>query len=67
MFEVGQDIDVRLGTVWRRGTIIAMEVDSNNEVTYTVRVRWDYPDNQFVEAKLKFTAEHIANGAFRRI
>ena len=44
MFAVGQPIEVRFdmstGTVWRRGTIrvIAVEMGSNNEVIYVVRV-----------------------------
>ena len=67
MFAVGQDIDVLLGTVWRRGNITAVTFDSNNEMTYTVLVRWEFPNNEYVEAKIDFTAEDIANGAFRRI
>ena len=44
MFAAGQEIEVRFdlanGPVWRRGTIrvIAVEMGSNNEVIYVVRV-----------------------------
>ena len=54
------------GTVWRRGTIIATEVDSN-ELTYVVQVRWNYAGGEYVEADLVFTNEDIANGTLRRI
>lgn len=66
-----QDIQVRFdmpaGTVWRRGKIIQAGVDSNNEMTYVVLVRWEYPNGGFVEAQLAYTAEDIANGLFRHI
>ena len=74
MFEVGQDIDVRFdistATVWRRGTIIATNVNSNNELTYVVQLRWNYPDDESGITPITefvFTAEDIATGAFRRI
>ena len=78
MFEVGQDIDVRFdistgtstGTVWHRGTIIATNVNSNNELTYVVQLRWNYPDDESGITPITefvFTAEDIATGAFRRI
>ena len=71
MFAVNQDIEVRFdistGTVWRRGTIIDVQINSNDELTYVVRVRWDYPNLEFVEAELVYTVQDIANGMFRRI
>jgi len=70
-FEAEQHIEVRFdiptGTVWRRGKIIKTGVNSNNEPTYVVLVRWEYPNDAFVEAQLVYTAEDIANGLFRRI
>jgi hypothetical protein len=71
MFDKGQDIEVRFdmptGTVWRRGKIIQAGVDSKDEMTYVVLVRWEYPNDGFVEAQLAYTAEDIANGLFRHI
>ena len=55
------------GTVWRPGKIIEMGVNSNNESTYVVLVRWEYPNDGFVEAQLAYTAEDIANGLFHHI
>ena len=70
MFEVGQDIDVRFdistGTVWRRGTIIDVEFNSDNALTYVVRVRWHHLGH-IIEAELVYTVEDIANGMLRRI
>lgn len=70
-FGVEQHIKVRFdmptGTVWRRGKIIKAGVNSNNESTYVVLVRWEYADGGFVEAQLAYTAEDIANGLFRHI
>jgi|SaaInlV_125m_DNA_1040241.scaffolds.fasta_scaffold13514_2 hypothetical protein len=71
MFVKGQDIEVRFdmptGTVWRRGKIIQAGVDSKDEMTYVVLVRWEYPNDGFFEAQLAYTAEDIANGLFRHI
>ena len=70
MFAVNQDIEVRFdistGPVWRRGTIIAVEMGSNNEVIYVVRVVIPHQGYIF-DAQLVFTVEDIANGMFRRI
>ena len=70
MFAVNQDIEVRFdistGTVWRRGTIIRVDVDSNDELTYVVAVRWHH-HGQIIDVHLVFTVEDIANGMFRRI
>jgi len=79
MFDKGQDIEVRFdmptGTVWRRGKIIQAGVNSNDEMTYVVLVRWEIsnhasstrPETSVIEAQLAYTAEDIANGLFRHI
>ena len=70
MFAVNQDIEVRFdistGPVWRRGTIIKVETDSNGELTYVVEVTWHHQGHT-IEAELVYTVQDIANGMFRRI
>ena len=70
MFAVNQDIEVRFdistGTVWRRGTIIDVQINSDNEVTYVVAVRWHH-HGHIIDGHFVFTVEDIANGMFRRI
>ena len=70
MFALNQDIEVRFdvptGPVWRRGTIIDVQINSDDEVTYVVAVRWHH-HGQIIDVHLVFTVEDIANGMFRRI
>ena len=70
MFALNQDIEVRFdistGTVWRRGTIIDVQINSDDEVTYVVAVRWHH-HGHIIDAQLVYTVEDIANGMFRRI
>ena len=71
MFAVNQDIEVRFdiptGPVWRRGTIIDVQINSDNVLTYWVRVTWRLHVDGHVEAVFVYTVEDIANGMFRRI
>jgi len=70
MFAVGEELEVRFdistGTVWRRGTIIDVEFDSNHALNYVVRVVW-HVTGHTVTAEFVFTVDDIANGMFRRI
>ena len=69
MFEVGQDVDVRIdistGAVWCRGTIIGTDVNSS----YIVQLRWDYAGDvsgMIPVSELVMTADDIAFNALLR-
>ena len=70
MFALNQDIEVRFdiptGPVWRRGTIIDVQINSDNVLTYIVAVRLHH-QGHIIDAELVYTVEDIANGMFRRI